>query len=286
MKSLLLIFIFSAFTFLVSCKTADKAKLSSTLAAVTDPDKDNIAVILVHGWGKTPRRPNFIWRLKIKPYTDLTRLRESFKSAGYNNVHVLDYDDELSTKDMSKTVAAQIQSIIARANNPQLKIDVIGHSLGQFVSLKAILEYPISRESSEPISSRVRLFVGLAGAVRGQDVIRPCRIFPNQCGGAEILSPFYRATDNGAQEIKTLFSEYFVAIDGLKKCSLFARGDEIVDSPYNAGSFSGLGLNPENIKDLEIPYGGGKFHKDVKDNPTIIGRIFSDCHSLVRQGPF
>jgi hypothetical protein len=182
---------------------------------------------------------------------------------------------------MAKEVAGQIQAIIAKANNPALKIDVIAHSLGQFVSLKAILENPIAPGSSEPISGRVRLFVGLAGAARGQDEIRPCRIFPNQCGGAEILSPFYRASGNGAQEIKKLFTEHFEVIDGLKKCSLFARGDEIVDSPYNSGSFTGLGFKPENIKDIEVPYDGGKFHKDVKDNPSIIGRIFSDCHDLL-----
>ena len=280
MKSYVLLLIFSALALCASCKTVDKAKLNA--ASAVDPNKDNIAVLLVHGWGNTPRRPHFIWRLKIKPYTDLTRLRESFKSAGYNNVHSLNYDDETSTKDMSKAVAEQIQAIIAKANNPQLKIDVIAHSLGQFVSLKAILENPVSPGSSEPISSRVRLFVGLAGAVRGQDVIRPCRIFPNQCGGAEMLSPFYRDSDSGAQEIKKLFTQHFEAIDGLKKCSLFARGDEIVDSPYNSGSFTGLGFKPENIKDIEIPYDGDRFHKEVKDNPSIVGRVFSDCHNLVR----
>ncbi len=282
MKSRILLVIFSSLAFFASCKTVDKAKLNSTPVSALDTDKDNTAVVLVHGWGNTPRRPRFIWRLKIKPYIDLTRLGESFKSAGYSSVHILNYDDEMSTNHMSKSVAGQIQSIIAKANNPQLKIDVIAHSLGQFVSLKAILENPSSPGSSEPISSRVRMFVGLAGAARGQDVIRPCRIFPNQCGGAEMLSPFYRTSDNGAQEIKKLFTEHFNAIDALKKCSLFARGDEIVDSPYNSGSFSGLGFKAENIKDIEIPYDGGKFHKEVKDNPSIIGRIFSDCYELAR----
>jgi hypothetical protein len=124
--------------------------------------------------------------------------------------------------------------------------------------------------------------VGLAGAARGQDVIRPCRIFPNQCGGAEVLSPYYRATDQGAEDLKQLFAANRDAINRLKKCSLYARADEIVNSPYNAGSFANLGLDEANVRDVEIDYNGSRFHKDVKDSPEIISKMLSSCYSMIQ----
>jgi pimeloyl-ACP methyl ester carboxylesterase len=264
-----------------TCKTAHVRDGASTLRSFSAPDSTNTAVILIHGWGKTPRRPTFIWRLKIRPYTDLSALRDQLKAAGFTNVNVIDYDDELSLNEMAKTVAEQIQGIIAKANNPNLKLDVIGHSLGQFVALKSILENPIAPGSSEKIADRVRLFVGLAGAVRGQDVIRPCRIFPNQCGGAEVLSPYYSAADQGAEDLRQLFATNYDMINRLKKCSLYARADEIVDSPYNAGSFANLGFDQGNMRDIEIDYNGSKFHKDVKDSPEIIAKMLSGCYGML-----
>jgi len=270
------------FLAVAACKTAHVRDGASTLRAFSAPDSTNTAVVLIHGWGKTPRRPTFIWRLKIRPYTDLSALRDQLKASGFTNVNVIDYDDELSLNEMAKTVTEQIQGIIATANNPNLKLDVIGHSLGQFVALKSILENPIAPGSPEKIANRVRLFVGLAGAARGQDVIRPCRIFPNQCGGAEVLSPYYRATDQGAEDLKQLFAANRDAINRLKKCSLYARADEIVDSPYNAGSFANLGLDEANVRDVEIDYNGSRFHKDVKDSPEIISKMLSSCYSMIQ----
>ena len=270
------------FLAVAACKTAHVRDGASTLRAFSAPDSTNTAVVLIHGWGKTPRRPTFIWRLKIRPYTDLSALRDQLKATGFTNVNVIDYDDELSLNEMAKTVTKQIQGIIAKANNPNLKLDVIGHSLGQFVALKSILENPIAPGSPEKIANRVRLFVGLAGAARGQDVIRPCRIFPNQCGGAEVLSPYYRAPDQGAEDLKQLFAANRDAINRLKKCSLYARADEIVDSPYNAGSFANLGLDEANVRDVEIDYNGSRFHKDVKDSPEIISKMLSSCYSMIQ----
>ena len=269
---------------LAACKTAHKRDGASTLRSFSAPDASNTAVVLIHGWGKTPRRPNFIWRLKIRPYTDLSALHDHFKQAGFSNVNIIDYDDELGITEMAKTVAEQIQEIFNKANNPNLKLDVIGHSLGQFVALKTILEHPITPSSREKIADRVRLFVGLAGAVRGQDIIRPCRIFPNQCGGAEVLSPYYLAADHGAEQLKQLFSTNHEAINRLKKCSIYARADEIVDSPYNSGSFANLGFDQANLKDIEINYNGSKFHKDVKDSSEIINKMLSGCYEMLGQG--
>ncbi len=270
------------FLAVAACKTAHVRDGASTLRSFSAPDSTNTAVVLIHGWGKTPRRPTLIWRLKIRPYTDLSALRDQLKASGFTNVNVIDYDDELSLNEMAKTVTEQIQGIIAKANNPNLKLDVIGHSLGQFVALKSILENPIAPGSPEKIANRVRLFVGLAGAARGQDVIRPCRIFPNQCGGAEVLSPYYRATDQGAEDLKQLFAANRDAINRLKKCSIYARADEIVDSPYNAGSFANLGLDEANVRDVEIDYNGSRFHKDVKDSPEIISKMLSSCYSMIQ----
>lgn len=276
-KLMLLISLLSA-----SCKTSKLDRDASSLMAFTAPDASNTAVVLVHGWGKVPRRPNFIWRLKIRPYTDLSALKEQLQSVGFSNVNILEYDDEQSLDEMAGTVAQKIQKIFLNSNNPNLKLDIIGHSLGQIVSLKALLEYPIHPTSSEKISSKVRLFVGLAGAARGQNIIRPCRIFPNQCGGAESLTPFYRGPHEGAETLKKLFTANFDAINKLKKCSLYSRHDEIVDDPYDAGSFRNLGFDSANIKDMEINYEGSKFHKDVKDSPSIIQAMLSGCYGMLQ----
>jgi len=282
MNATKLIGIMSLTIVLIACKTSDKFGGASVLRTFSPPDSANTAVVLVHGWGKTPRRPNFVWRLKIRPYTDLSALLDSFLAAGFSNVNLVDYDDEASLDDMAKSVAEQIQAIVAKANNPNLKLDVIAHSLGQFVSLKAILDYSMRPDSQERISEHVRIFVGLAGAARGQDEIRPCRVFPNQCGGAELLTPFYKGPGQGSPVIDKLFSANSEAINKLKKCSLFARGDEIVDSPYNSGSFSGLQFAPDNMKDVEILYQGSRFHKDVKDSPEIINTMLTSCYSMVQ----
>jgi pimeloyl-ACP methyl ester carboxylesterase len=281
MKPKIFLLVVSCVLLTMTCKTAKRIENASNLRSTEAIDVSNIAIILVHGWGKTPRRPLFIWRLKIKPYTDLTNLRDRFLQHGFSSVSLVEYDDEDNTSNMAKTVADQIQNIFEKANNPDLRFDIVAHSLGQFVSLKAILEHPIALGSSEKIISRVRLFVGLAGAARGQDVIRPCRIFPNQCGGAETLTPYYRKVGEGAIELQQLFETNRDAIDKLKKCSLYARSDEIVDSPYNAGSFNNLGFDPANIKDMEIEYDGAKFHKDVKDHPDIINKMFTGCYEIL-----
>lgn len=265
----------------MGCKTRGGLADSSAMKAFAASDASNTAVVLVHGWGKTPRRPNFIWRIKIKPYTDLSKLRESFISAGFTNVNTIEYDDEMSVDEMAADVARQLQSVYEKSNNPNLKFDVIAHSLGHFVALKAILEHNVSANSQEKLSDRVRILVGLAGAARGQDEIKPCRIFPNQCGGAEVLTPYYVTPERGAQELIKLFTLNRDAINKLKKCSVFAQGDEIVNSPFNSGSFSGLGLDPNNIKDIEMQYAGSKFHFDVKDSPTIIKDMMDGCYSLI-----
>lgn len=278
-KNLLLICFISVA--ILGCKTQQARTGGSLFSSFSAPDATNTAVVLVHGWGKTPRRPNFIWRLKIRPYTDLSTLQQRLKNSGFANVNTLEYDDELSLSEMSSSVARQIQRIFATANNPNLKLDVFGHSLGQWVALKAVLDHPVTPDSSEKISNRVRLFVGLAGAVRGQDTIRPCKIFPNQCGGAEALSPYYRGPGEGAELLRQMFQTQREAINQLKKCSVYARADEIVDSPYNAGSFTNLGLDENNIRDIEINYDGSRFHREVKENPEIISKMLSGCYGLL-----
>jgi hypothetical protein len=272
--------IFSAFA---ACKTTESSRVKSESMASTARafTTENIAVILVHGWGHTPRWPEFIWKLRIRPYTSLAALREHFVATGFTNVNLVEYDDLSTVDEMASTVASQIQDIIKTSNSTDLKLDVVAHSLGQFVALKAILENKISPESDQKIADRVRIFVGLAGAARGQDIIQPCRLFNNQCGGAENLSPYYKTMGQAPVDIDKVFSPNFEKLNHLKKCSLYAQNDEIVNSPYNAGSFANLGLNPKNIVDLEIQYSGTHFHKDVKESPEILSKMMTSCYHML-----
>lgn len=242
---------------------------------------ENHAVILVHGWGRTPRKPLSVWESQIKPYTDLSVLKKRFQSIGFKQVFTLEYDDLQPVDMMALTVRAQIEKIIAESNNPNLRLDVVGHSMGHFVAAKAILEKKYDRLFGGRLADRVRIFIGLAGIVRGQDQLYPCTIFPGQCGGGGALEPYYRGPTKGSAEVRRVVQENFEALDRLKKCSVYSEADEIVKTPYDSGSFRDLGFNPANRLDVEIKTRREKFHKDVKDSEQIFQKIISNCYQLI-----
>jgi len=239
------------------------------------------AVILVHGWGRMPRKPHAVWKSKIQPYTDLSTLKKRYEQLGFSQVYVVEYDDLQSVDQMASTVAGNIHKILDAAQNPDLKLDVVGHSMGQFVAAKAILEKKYSMGKSYRLAERVRIFIGLAGIVRGQDELYPCTIFPGQCGGGGALEPFYSDATHGSREVRKIFSENHDVLDRLKKCSVYSEADEIVKTPYNAASFRGLGLNPQNMIDVEINSRREKFHNDVKESGPIFEKIIGNCYRLI-----
>ena len=86
---------------------------------------DGHAVILVHGWGRSPRKPNSIWKAQIEPYTDLTTLKGRFHGLGFKEVYEAKYDDLQNLDQMASTVATQIRQIIKSSRNPNLRLDVV-----------------------------------------------------------------------------------------------------------------------------------------------------------------
>ena len=239
---------------------------------------DEHAVVLVHGWGHSPRKPENLWRKRIQPYTDLTTLKKRFEGLGFKRVHIVEYDDLESLDSMASAVAMQMHKIISEARNPNLTLDVVGHSMGQFVAAKAILDQKFSRNRAIKLSDRVRIFIGLAGIIRGQDELYPCQVFSNQCGGGGDLQPFYVDSTKGAKIIQKLFGEHWDVLNKIKKCSVYSSRDEIVKSPFDASSFRGLGMNENNFIDLEIDYQGSKFHNDVKDSEQIFEKVIERCY--------
>ena len=239
---------------------------------------DDRAVVLVHGWGHSPRKPENLWRKQIQPYTDLTTLKKRFEGLGFKRVHIVEYDDLGSLDSMASSVASQIYKIISDARNPNLTLDVVGHSMGQFVAAKAILDRNFSRNRAVKLSERVRIFIGLAGIIRGQDELYPCQVFPHQCGGGRDLQPFYVDATKGAKIIQKLVEEHWDVLQAIKKCSVYSARDEIVNSPFDASSFRGLGLNENNFIDLEIDYRGSKFHNDIKESEQIFEKVIERCY--------
>ena len=239
---------------------------------------DDHAVVLVHGWGHSPRKPERLWRQQIQPYTDLTTLKKRFEGLGFKRVHIVEYDDLESLDSMASAVASQIHKIISDAQNPNLTLDVVGHSMGQFVAAKAILDQNFYGNPAIKLSDRVRIFIGLAGIIRGQDELYPCQVFPNQCGGGSELQPFYVDSTKGAKIIQKLFGQHWDVLNKIKKCSVYSSRDEIVKSPFDAASFRGLGMNENNFIDLEIDYQGSKFHNDVKDSEEIFEKFIERCY--------
>ncbi len=249
-----------------------------TLASTLADHSENTAVILVHGWGHSPRVPRSTWASILVPYTDLTNLHEHYRDLGFQNIYEVVYDDLASIDEMAAAVATQIQKIITDSHNPNLTLDIVAHSLGQYVAAQAILDERYTGVAGRRIADRVRIFIGLAGAVRGQDDIYPCHWFPDQCGGAEVLKPYYVGPGQGSPVIDRLFRDNFEALDKLRKCSIYSPSDEIVKWPYNSASFLGLGLNPESITDIEIDFQGVKFHKEVKDSKEIFDQMIAGCY--------
>lgn len=238
-------------------------------------------VVLVHGWGRMPRKPHSVWKSKIQPYSDLSTLKKRFEDLGFTRVFTLEYDDLKSLDHMASTVAEQMHKIISMTRVQNLTLDVVGHSMGQFVAAKAIWDKKYSVGKNYLLSDRVRIFIGLAGIVRGQDELYPCTIFPGQCGGGGALEPFYANQAQGSLEVKKLFFENFDVISRMKKCSVYSEADEIVKTPYNSASFRGLGLEPRNVVDVEINSRREKFHNDVKESASIFRKIISNCYQLV-----
>ncbi len=263
--------------------TSGQANTASSNSSSVN-SRSSHAVILVHGWGRSPRKPKALWESKIKPYTDLTTLKRRFVDLGYSAVHIVEYDDLQPVAVMAATVAEQIHEILSQSKQPDMTLDVVGHSMGQFVAAKAIVEERQLKGRVYRLADHVRLFIGLAGIVRGQDELYPCTIFPDQCGGGGALEPYYVASSGpGSSEVKRMFSENFEVFNRLKKCSVYSEADEIVKTPYHAASFRGLGFDPKNMMDVEINSRREKFHNDVKESETIFKKIVSNCYRLVRK---
>lgn len=271
------------YPFLVALITSSQLLAVPTKASKAK-NADNHAVILVHGWGRSPRKPKALWESKVKPYTDLTMLRQRFIDLGFRAVHLVEYDDLQPVEVMASTVAEQIHAILSRSKRSDMTLDVVGHSMGQFVAAKAIVEERRFNGRIYRLADHVRLFIGLAGIVRGQDELYPCTIFPDQCGGGGALEPYFSgAGGQGSVVIKRLFSENFEIFDRLKKCSVYSEADEIVKTPYHAASFRGLGFDSKNMMDVELNSRRDKFHNDVKESETIFNKIVSNCYRLLRK---
>lgn len=144
------------------------------------------SVVMVHGNTGTPSHWNStVSLLKSKGYTDAQIFRPDW---GYKTV----VGASLNTHDSTNTGKVKTAINAALSSSCTGKIDVLGHSMGVTLAMKAINELGVS--------GRVDSFVGIAGAQHG---LLSCGIYPfnvltPSCGslGLSIGSPLINSVRN------------------------------------------------------------------------------------------
>ena len=83
---------------------------SSLVSASTLAERsDDTAVILVHGWGHSPRVPRSTWARVLIPYTDLTKLSGNYSEIGFKNILM---SDDVSMKALQGSFFEKSKAIL------------------------------------------------------------------------------------------------------------------------------------------------------------------------------
>jgi len=225
---------FQQFPLLKSLFTA--AALSVTALAANAACLDN--VVLVHGNGGYPSHfNNTVSTLKSRGYVDSQLFRPSWGSKT-----CLACNNHGSTN--TNPVKSSLQSALAASCTG--KIDVVGHSMGVTLAMKAINELGYS--------GKVNTFVGIAGAQHGLNScgVYPFNVWAPTCGslGLSIGSPLINSVRN---------KRY-----GAKMYSIKSWIDEVVC----IGSCYVWGSHTSNIDYQNATYDFALGHLGLKDYTT------------------
>jgi len=190
-------------------------------------------VVMVHGnTGKPSDWNNTVSLLKSKGWADSQFFRPDW---GYKTVTMASYNSHDSTN------TGKVKSSITSAINSSCtgKIDVLGHSMGVTLAMKAINELGVS--------GKVNSFVGIAGAQHGllSCGVYPYNIWTPTCGsqGLSVNSPLINSVRN---------KRY-----GSKMYSIKSWMDQVVCS---TGSCLIYGSHTSNIDSQNASYDYAKGH--------------------------
>lgn len=194
--------------------------------------------ILIHGGG-----PNFIVKM------DKFAKRLTAKGVSKSRIHQLTYNYKSSVVEMSEDVKRQTEALLAKLPTT-VKLNVFGHSLGNFVAMHAMasLEDP----------SRVNKFIGLAGVALGQDV-RPG--YCDLVGCPEYMEELYPYKNDF---ILDFIDDHKDAIEEWDHCALYSKADRRVKAPYDAGVIvSGTGHKLDRVSHLGFITNGKAFEQII-----------------------
>lgn len=230
-------------------------------------------MIMIHGWGT---HGDFI----TKKYSYMGKFKRLLEESGFQ-VMPVEYDERQSLPEIEKSVT---DSIIAIMNTNAGQFDVVGHSFGHYLSTAALLK---GRLDGKPLSTRVVKLIGLAGILNGQDTFGLCDNNRERCGGIIDLRPFRRwellsEQEKGQEHFqKSLFGipEQWNEFQRLKKCSLVATNDAIVNSPNESSRFGSASSNVvKNVHDVELIV-DEPAHKQIKDDRKYANLMIRECYN-------
>lgn len=189
------------------------------------------------------------------------RYAELLAEEGFPAEHAHDlgnYDDGKSMDEMTAEVASMIRA--AMSKYPEgTRFDVMGHSLGGILALRAILD--------NDLHARVRTFVALSAPIRGQDSQPLNCTLKIKCTD---VYAFYSPFDN--ERVVAYMKAHEAKLAAMTLCSEISPDDGIIKAPMEGGQFVGgknvvlpkvshldIIKSPEAVKALKAECFGGKF---------------------------
>lgn len=192
---------------------AESAATSAEIAGV-------VPKLFVRGFGSGG--PGFVEDLR-----SFDTYRQLMTAAGFDgakHAHDLgDYDDGSSLQGMVAEIGEKMAAVMDRYPGAT-KFDVLGHSLGGILALRAVLD--------RKLTPRVRAYVALSSPIYGQDE-QPlnCRVGFRCSDVYTTYSPFRSAT------IMAYMDEHRDALSQIVRCSVISPDDGTIDAPMAGGQF-------------------------------------------------
>jgi len=179
-------------------------------------------------------------------FKDMSTASKQLERLGFPKEHIylVKYPDSKNISEMNLALQPQFEEILNRYS-PQVKFDLIGHSLGHVVSLVSVAQLGLLH--------RIRKLIGLAGVMFGQLGEKPglCAfdfLAPYYCG--DIFDLLIGSTK--PPFILDLMDAHWQEMKNIEKCSLFSPDDGILD-PYDSGAFEdGVNISIPKVHHLKF----------------------------------
>lgn len=185
--------------------------IAMVLAPFAQAQAPVVPIILVKGYG---------------PNRSMNRMERFLIDDGFSPKHIyhVDYDHKADLPDLLKQATANLKAALSKYP-AGTEFDLIGHSMGGFVSLYTAVQ--------SEFADNIRHYVSLAGMTQGQDSLPgACAVF--DCGKTiPVLVPFLNPF------MKKFLADFKAPIDAADKCALFSPADRMIDDPYDAGALPG-----------------------------------------------